>query len=205
MVKAIIFDLDDTLISEKAYVKSGYKHVAKILSKDFKLNEKQTFEQLWSLFLQEPQMVFNRFLDAHIIEFYPDVLPLLEQLKKIDIKRGIVTDGFAVSQKQKLKVLNAAEYFDEIIVTDELGREYWKPHPKAFEVIAKRLDVEYEEMVYVGDNPQKDFYIGKIYPIRTVRILREESGVYKDAAYLEDVKENYLIYNLEELQDIVFW
>ena len=30
----------------------------------------------------------------------------------------------------------------------------------------------WEDMVYVGDNPEKDFYIGRDFPIMTVRIVR---------------------------------
>ena len=36
-------------------------------------------------------------------------------------------------------------YFDEIIITDELGREFWKPHPRAFEIIKCKLNVKFDE------------------------------------------------------------
>ena len=35
LIKAIVFDLDDTLISEHEYIKSGYKHISQRLSKTF--------------------------------------------------------------------------------------------------------------------------------------------------------------------------
>ena len=31
MIKAVVFDLDDTLISEKEYIKSGYRHIAEVV------------------------------------------------------------------------------------------------------------------------------------------------------------------------------
>jgi putative hydrolase of the HAD superfamily len=52
-------------------------------------------------------------------------------------------------------------------------------------------------MMYVGDNPEKDFYIGKIYSIKTVRINR--NGLYSGASYLHGVKENISITSLSEL------
>ena len=59
-----------------------------------------------------------------------------------------------------------------VILTEELGRKYWKPHPKAFKIMREKLDVEFHEMVYVGDNPEKISILLK-YPITTVRVLRE--------------------------------
>jgi len=222
MLKAVIFDLDDTLISEKEYVISGYRHIAGIIEKRFSLDKKMVFNDLWSLFLSSPLNVFNRLLDKYQIEysketilelvkeyrehypdikFYDDVLPCMAELKRAGIKIGIITDGYAIAQRQKLNSLQADKYFDEIIITDELGRDYWKPHPKAFEIMKDRLNVEFEEMAYVGDNPEKDFYISKIHPIITVRIVRE--GIYKDKCYIDDIKEKYCITSLGELVELL--
>ena len=46
--------------------------------------------------------------------------------------------------------LEAFQDFDKIIVTDELGRDYWKPNGKSFQLMARDLGVDYREMVYVG-------------------------------------------------------
>ena len=135
------------------------------------------------------------------IEFYDDVLPCLNELKRLGVKIGIITDGYAIAQRQKLIAVEADKYFDEIIVTDELGREYWKPHPKAFQIIKERFEVSFDEMVYVGDNPEKDFYISTIYPIKTIRILRD--GVHKDKEYLSGIIEYRSIDSLDEIVKVV--
>ena len=44
-LKAIIFDMDDTLYGEKEYVRSGYKQIAKLLPQ-----VKNAEEKLWKLF-----------------------------------------------------------------------------------------------------------------------------------------------------------
>lgn len=41
LIKAIVFDLDDTLISEHEYIKSGYKHISQTLSKKINIDEKK--------------------------------------------------------------------------------------------------------------------------------------------------------------------
>lgn len=218
MVKAVVFDLDDTLISEKEYIKSGYRHIAGIIEDRLAMDKNQVFDDLMSLFKVSPLNVFNRLYDKYQIEyskemvldlvkeyrghfpdiqFYDDVLPCLSELKRSGLKVGIITDGYAIAQRQKLKAIQADEHFDEIIVTDELGREYWKPHPKAFELMKERFRVNFDEMIYVGDNPEKDFYISKTYPIKTVRIIRD--GVHSEKNYYNNVKEILSTENLREL------
>lgn len=218
MIKAVIFDLDDTLISEKEYIQSGYRHIAKLLSLRLKIDEQSLYQMLIELFNNSPKNVFNRLFDKFAmpytketikelvdeyrnhfphIKFFDDVLPCLEGLKKKGKKLGIITDGYANAQRQKLKAINAYDYFDEIIVTDELGREYWKPHPRAFELMQENLNVEFNEMVYVGDNPEKDFYISRIYPVKTIRIYR--NGIYKKRDYLDGCKEMFSIFSLKEI------
>ncbi len=222
MVKAVIFDLDDTLISERQYIESGYRHISKVLSKKLNKNEDELYQLLLNLLDESPKNVFNRLFDKleiaytkdsiielvneyrnHFpnIEFFPDVLPCLKKLRERGIKIGIITDGYANAQRQKLKAVKAYDYFDEIIITDALGREYWKPHPKAFEMMKERLNVKFDEMVYVGDNPEKDFYISNIHPVKTIRICRE--GFYKEKDYFGCIKETHLIYCLVEIDLLI--
>lgn len=221
MIKAIIFDLDDTLISEFDYVKSGYKVIAKKIKQDYNLekSEDKIYNEMLELFKNNSNNVFNKVLDdfkldynkeyiielvqayrEHIpkIRFFDDVLPCIKKLKKQGIKLGIITDGYAITQKNKLKVLNAKALFDKIIITDELGKEYWKPSPKSFEIMKNYFNLEYDEIVYVGDNPEKDFYIRKIYNITCIRIYRNKQ-IYRDKIYLNNIKENYKIYNLDQM------
>lgn len=222
MVNAVIFDLDDTLISEKEYIKSGYRHIAEVIGQRFNINKDQVYIDLFQLFRESPHNVFNRLYEKYQIEYskemiidlvneyrghfpdvqyYDDVMQCLNELKVLGVKIGIITDGYAQAQRQKLKAVEADMYFDEIIVTDELGRDYWKPHPKAFEIIKERFGVSFDEMIYVGDNPGKDFYISTIYPIKTVRIFRD--GVHKDNFYLDGIREDFIIDELTKILEII--
>jgi len=216
VIKAVIFDLDDTLISERKYIESGYKHIASLLNTQGIGKQDDVYNMLSNLFEESPINVFNRLFESlnlsyttsdirklvneyrnHFptINFFDDVVPCLNELRKRGLKLGIITDGYASSQKAKLSSLSASNYFNEIIVTDELGREYWKPHQKPFEIIKEKLQVEYEEMIYIGDNPEKDFYISNIYPIKTIRINRK--GVYRNRDYMDGIREHYSIENLD--------
>lgn len=222
MIRAVIFDLDDTLISEKKYIESGFLHIATLLSNRYDKDPSVIYRLLIDSFNQNYKKVFNRVLDIlgipytkkdiielveeyrnhlPIIGFFNDVLPCLELLKQKNVKTAVITDGYSNAQRNKLLAVKANKYFHEIIVTDELGREFWKPHSMAFEIMKEKLNVAYHEMIYIGDNPEKDFYISSKYPIETVRIYR--NGIYTNNSYLKGIKEKYSIKSLNELIKIV--
>lgn len=217
MNKAIIFDLDDTLISEYDYVLSGFYEVDKYLKQECGIN---CYELLIQLFSKDKQNVFNRLLakislnddmflkniiniyrnnQASKVKFYDDVLPFIRRAKESGIKTGIITDGRIEGQQAKLKAVKADAYFDKVIITDSLGgTEYRKPNPKAFEIMKDFFDIKFEEMVYIGDNPEKDFYIEKTHGVKTIQILRLNT-MYSNKQYLNDYKPKALVESLNEI------
>lgn len=223
MIRAVVFDLDDTLISEKKYIESGYRHIASVLSKQLNKFEQEIFQLLNELFIESPKMVFNRLLEKlgesyaqdtieklineyrnHFptIEFYEDVLPCLHELRNKGIKLGIITDGYAVSQKQKLKAVRAYEMFDEIVITDELGREYWKPHIKPYELMKIKLNEDYNSMAYIGDNVLKDFVTANSLGITTIHIKRPD-GIYNNLNVEDKYNARAGITNLKDLLEVL--
>lgn len=221
MIKLVIFDLDDTLISEEEYIKSGYTVVADYIENKYNIPKDIAFREMFKKYRNKEKNVFNGLLDEngiayskeeikeivdvyrnHVpkITFFDDVKPTISLLKEKGVFTGIISDGYRETQKNKLTVLNANEFFDKMILTEELGREYWKPNPKAFEIMQNEFGLNYCEMMYVGDNPQKDFFIKKYYPIRTVRIIRENS-IYENQIYLSDIKEDVRIEKLTDILD----
>ncbi len=65
-------------------------------------------------------------------------------------------------------------------MTDDLGPNLSKPHPRAFELIAEQLSVRPEACVYVADNAAKDFIAPNALGWTTVLIKRED-GIYREA------------------------
>ena len=128
---AIIFDLDDTLYSEKAYVKSGFHKISKMFQ-----SSEEAYRKLWQYFekgenaidklLEENrgdiELKKEELLDIYRkqkpdIELYPGVQNLLAGLKK-KYKLGIITDGRPEGQQAKIEALQIEKYFDKIIITD---------------------------------------------------------------------------------------
>lgn len=171
-LKAVVFDLDDTLYGEKEYVRSGYKKIAELfpMIADVEL-------RLWKLF-EAGKAAIDEFMKEESIQsdeirqdcinayryqipdihLYEGVQIMLNEFKTKGFKIGIITDGRPEGQRAKIKALELEPMVDYIIVTDEFGGpEFRKPNPIAFETMRNKLDIEYAEMCYVGDNISKDF------------------------------------------------
>ena len=87
---------------------------------------------------------------------YSGVAEMIAELKEKGIKVGIITDGRPEGQRNKLKSLGLD--IDDVIITDELGGvQFRKPCDIAFRIMATRWRLNPADIVYVGDNPAKDF------------------------------------------------
>jgi putative hydrolase of the HAD superfamily len=219
-IKAILFDLDDTLYEEKLFVKSGFKVVAKFVNNILNINEKMFYKILINIFNEGARgNIFNIALGRFNINFDDntissmvkiyrehnpkikldkDIRSLLIKLRGI-YSLGIITDGYYEVQKKKIQALKLEELFDFIIYTDQYGKEYWKPNVFSYKLALKELNLLPEETVYIGDNPYKDFIGAKKVEISTVRVLfkgREYSKVRLDKEYEAD-------YEVEKLNEIM--
>ncbi len=197
-LKAVIFDLDDTLYSEKEYVKSGFKKVAETIGNDVVATEKQ----LWQAFENGENAIDsvlrannlytedlknkcvneyrNQIPDIHLFD---GVVEVLTTLKQKGIKTGIITDGRPFGQRAKLKALGLENLVDEIIITDELGGiNFRKPDDISFRIMQKRFNVNFGEIMYLGDNLNKDF-IAPLQLGMQVGCFENKDGLY----YNEDL------------------
>lgn len=168
----VLFDLDDTLYSEKDYVRSGYAEIAKSYPQVENMAQK-----LWSAFengekaidyVLQKEGIYTPETAANCLHIYryqqPDItlnadaLDLLNTLQANGVRLGLITDGRPEGQWAKIQALGIEPYFEKIIVTDELGGiQFRKPSTTAFERMQMHFQVPYDQMVYVGDNPKKDF------------------------------------------------
>lgn len=221
MIKAYIFDLDDTLYPEYDYVKSGFKVVADVLEDKYSI--KGAYDKLIKLFDSDIGNVYNRLFDSEKIRytsqdirelvdlyrkhkpvglfFFDGVVNTLQDLRAEGMKLGIVTDGRVECQQAKISALGVCDLVDEIVVTDSLGGEcFRKPNPTAFEIILSRLNVKAEEAVYIGDNPKKDFAIKKYMPIKTV-MKKNRQGIYNGEDFLYGIRPDATINSISELRN----
>ena len=196
-VKLIVLDLDDTLILERDFAFSAFDFIENHLSiknlsstcKNIYLNETKNnifnlaFKRL-SLELSESdlQSIINLYrTHSPDIKLLPDAEQFLVMARNAKYKLAVITDGFEITQKNKIEVIGLDKYVDKIIITDSLDpsgvRKYWKPHARSFDLIEEHFDCRGEECVYIGDNINKDFIVPQKKNWSSVLICRNE-GVY---------------------------
>lgn len=191
-LSVIVFDLDDTLYSEKEYVRNGYKEIAKIVPQVIDAERKlwHAFEKnkpaidvvlknegIYSEALKERCLNIYRNHEPSI-HLYAGVADMLEEIHKSGLDIGIITDGRPEGQRAKIKALGLNELVDHIIVTDELGGvEYRKPNKTAFVKMQEIFGMPFEKMCYIGDNIKKDFIAPKILGMKCIWI-RNKDGLY---------------------------
>jgi putative hydrolase of the HAD superfamily len=217
--QAIIFDLDDTLYPEREYVISGFRAVAVYLSHLYDLDINTIHHRLcdhfeagvrgntYNLLLHEigiptDSKLIQRLVSIYrvhepTIELYQDVDTILSVLRKT-FCLGLLTDGYAVGQRRKVKSLELQDKFDAIVYSDDLGRENWKPSIVPFQTILQQLCLQPEKAIYIGDNPLKDFIGARKLGMGTVR-LRRSRGEHENIIPSVGFEADYEIATLDEL------
>ena len=163
-LKAVIFDLDDTLW--KTCHVSYDRHVIMAKKLGLAVPEKEEFRSIWGLTWQKeverlwPGHPFESYREAYIREFEDDAYPLHEGAneaivfaKRKKLFAGIVTsrDRQSIAPRSKQNGFRL-ELFDFVFAADDT--EAHKPDPKVFEQPLKFLSkkgVSAEETLYVGD------------------------------------------------------
>ena len=82
------------------------------------------------------------------------VYETLAWLRAQNLKIGIVTNGRTTAQERKIAHLGLAELVDAVIVSETVGIR--KPDPRIFGLALDRLRVANSEAWFVGDNPAND-------------------------------------------------
>lgn len=218
MVKAVLFDLDDTLYLEWEFIRGGFLAVAAELEKRGVGSAHKIYELFEMIHFNEgreyvfdkaasrlgfpnawiPQLVEIYRMHNPTIEVLPDVLLAFPHLRERYLL-GCVTDGIAAVQKRKLFALGLSPLFDSIIVTDLLGRKHWKPDPLPFMVCCHELGITSDEAIYVGDNPQRDIVGAHNANMIAARIKRPQTWFYDYEPQCSEEEPDFVAKDLTEL------
>ena len=106
------------------------------------------------------------------IQICDDVFNFLETNKN---KKYLITDGNKNVQQKKIQALSIEKYFQRMFITHRYGIKNAKPSIFCFNKIKDIENCEWNEMVYIGDNPNKDFVSMNKVGGKTIRIHK---GVY---------------------------
>jgi putative hydrolase of the HAD superfamily len=221
MIKAIAFDLDNTLIdflemkrvscnaAAEAMIKAGLKADKKrIIREIYLVYDKKGYEYqrvFQDVILKLHKRVDPAILAAGIVAYkrvketmlfpYPSVKPVLRKLKK-KYKLAILTDAPGLQPWIRLVSMGLIEYFDVVIgIRDTKQR---KPHKRPFRVLLKRLNMKPGEVMYVGDNMKRDVLGAKNSGM--VAVFAAYGDAWKSKAH---VKPDHTLKNFRDLLTIV--
>ena len=223
-MKAVVFDLDDTLYPEIEFVKSGFRTVARYLSSRYQFNEDSLFAEMLDILRKDGRgKVFNSLLHnlglnveegvellvyvyrSHdpAIRLFKDSLPTVQHLRQAGMRLGILTDGMASVQRRKIKKLGLESLFDTIVCSDELGEKCWKPSPIPYKIALDLLQTSPLEAAYVGDNPAKDFLAPNSLGMLTFQVERRAQPQRRLEGITEAARPKFVVKGLAELLPII--
>ena len=163
----IVFDLDDTLISEIDYQRSGILAVENGISSIYNVSFEGRIQEALDDGVQDvfgwaceqlglPSEVKTSFLwmyrlHSPKIQLFDGVQDLVSQLLSLDANLAVLTDGRSISQRLKLIAIGLDSL--PLFVSEEYQSE--KPSADRYIVIERRWpNCKY---AYIADNAQKDF------------------------------------------------
>ena len=216
MIKAVLFDLDGTLLNrdeslkifaDKQYdrLKGLIGHIPKeIYVRRFIELDKRgyvwkdiVYRQLVEEF-EFAKITWEELLQDYLDNFkhscipFDNLLLMLEELKKKKVLIGMITNGYGQFQMDNIKALGIEGYFQTIIISE--WEDIKKPDPQIFLRAAEKLGVLPSECVFIGDHPENDMqgatYVGMV-------------GIWKKDMQWTNVQAEYVVDNLMEILTVV--
>ncbi len=126
------------------------------------LDRDEYFAELWPEFTR-----------PGVWELYPETREVLAALHG-RVRVGVISN-FDSRLRAILTQLGIAEFFDDIVISSEVGAD--KPSPKIFSVALSRAKVAAEHALHVGDEAEADWHGAERAGLRAFRLQRPENSL----------------------------
>ncbi len=176
-IEAIIFDLDNTLVSRYEAFLRLFEHWYDTLPVGGRPADRDAFigqmakhadyyEPLADIYLDMlrvwPGSISNvdETVEAHsnlmpqMVRLDPRTEEMLRRFNSVGIPVGVVTNGGSTIQRGKLRNTGIADLVTACVVSEEFGAR--KPDPSIFTQAMKLIGASPESTLFVGDNPEDD-------------------------------------------------
>jgi len=221
MIKAVIFDLDNTLIDFLKMKRMACSEaVDAMIDAGLKIRKDKALKELYALYGVygiEYQEIFQKFLkkvsgkiDYRILAYaivayrrvkngflapYPGAKQVLIRLRENRLKLAIVSDAPRLQAWLRLSSMRLDDFFDVVVALEDTGKQ--KPSKLPFSAALKKLNVNPGECLMVGDNPGKDIKGAKLMGMRTCHA--KYGLTYKADSF----KADFVIRSIRELPKVV--
>ena len=191
MIKAVIFDMDNTLIDFLKMKEIAVSEaVDAMIDAGLKMPRKKALDELYKIYYSvglEDQTIFQKFLkkmtgkvDYNKLAYaivayrqartgflhpYPGTKRTLIKLKEKGMKLGVVSDAPKLKVWIRLVNMKIDDFFDIVLGLEDTGRK--KPSRLPFRAALKGLGVKPSECLMVGDNPDRDIKGAKALGMKT--------------------------------------
>ena len=225
MVKAILFDLDNTLmdflrmkhdcISAAVFAMIGAglpvsadkaKKVLYNIYDKHGMEYKHVFEDFLKVINKKIDyrilaagIIAYRKAQISLIEPYPNVIPTLIKLRERGYKLAIVSDAPRLKAWIRLVELKLDHFFDLVVAFGDVKER--KPSRIPFEKALKELKLKPEEVMMVGDQPAKDVGGARKLGMQTCFALYGYEQYNKTKKL--NVKADHIINDISELTKIL--
>lgn len=192
MIKAVVFDLDNTLVDFMAMKRLAIDAaIAAMQDAGLSLPTGEIRIRIDEIYKQKgiefqnvfDQLLYDEFskidfkiLSSGVIAYrrareaalvpYPHVYMTLMELMKMQIRLGVVSDAPAKEAWLRLSYLNFHHMFDAVVTFDDTGER--KPAPGPFEKVLEKLGVNADAALMVGDWAERDVVGAKQVGMKTV-------------------------------------
>jgi len=215
MIKAILFDLDNTLIDFMQMKRNSCEAaMSAMIDAGLRIKKEKAMKKLFKLYDVyglEDKKIFQKFLTEEIgkvdyrilanaivayravrssyLKPYPHTDYVLIKLKSKGVKLAIVTDAPKLKAWLRLMAMKIGNFFDVVVAFEDTGK--LKPHGLPFKAALQRLKVKPSECLMVGDMPHRDVEGAKKLGMKTCFAKYGNKKVKKSKADYEisDIKE----------------
>ncbi|MBH51261.1 MAG: TIGR02253 family HAD-type hydrolase [Candidatus Neomarinimicrobiota bacterium] len=227
MIKAIIFDLDNTLLDFVKMKQFAVKAAITAMNEaGLEVDEDKAYKDIMDLYVStgwENQQVFddylkqvrgevsNKILAAGVVAYrrareatllvYPNVNKTLIELLKIQIRLAVVSDAPSREAWMRLYYLNLHHVFDPVLTFDDTGVR--KPSPEPFKMALKKINAQPDEALMIGDWPDRDVVGAKQIGMKTIFARYGDTFGTKESGADWDVNDIYEIVGIvKELNNV---